>query len=76
MKKIIYYGALVVLLIACMLGVSFLMGAIEDIFNIRLGDILMCFGFLVGIGIFSALKPLIAMWILDPKKPKNDIDQM
>lgn len=75
MKKIIYYGALVALLIVCMLGVSFLMAGIEEILKIRLGSILMYFGFIVGIGVFIALRPVIKKWILGSEKPKDDIDQ-
>lgn len=59
MKTIIYYGALIAFFIACMVGVSFLMAGIEQLFAIRLGRMLMNFGFLVGIGLFALLKPIL-----------------
>lgn len=59
MKTIIYYSELIALFIVCMVGVSFLMAGIEQLFTIRLGRTLMNFGFLVGIGLFVFLKPFL-----------------
>lgn len=68
MKNLLYYLVLVILLILCMLGVSFIMMLIEEWFDLKLGQILLNFGFLVGIGIFFSLKPLIQMWLKDNRK--------
>lgn len=70
MKNIIYYTALVALFIVCMLGVSFIMTLIEVWFDVKLGQILMNFGFLVGIGLFFSLKSLIQMRLKD--NPENE----
>lgn len=59
MKKVIYYIVLIILLFICMFGVSYLMVSIEDIFHIQLGTWPMYFGFLVGMGVFFALKSII-----------------
>lgn len=59
MKSITYYIALVALFIVCMVGMAFLMAGVEQVFNLRLGGILMNFGFLVGIGAFFAIKPFV-----------------
>ena len=59
MKKVIYYIVLIILLFICMFGVSYLMVSIEDIFLIQLGTWPMYFGFLVGMGVFFALKSII-----------------
>ncbi len=58
-NKIIYYIALVALLIVCMMSMVFLMTGIEMWLGIKLGRMLKNFGFLVGISLFSAIKPFI-----------------
>lgn len=63
MRRIIYYIALIVLFIVCMLGVSFVMTLIEEWFDVKIGQLLMNFGFLIGVGLFFSLKPLIQMWL-------------
>ena len=70
-NKIIYYIALVALFIVCMLGVTFIMTLIEEWFDVKLGQLLMNFGFLVGIGLFLSLKPLIQIWL----KNKSENEQ-
>ena len=58
-NKIIYYIALVALFIVCMMSMVFLMTGIEMWLDIKLGRMLMNFGFLVGIGLFISIKPFI-----------------
>lgn len=70
MRKVVYYIALVALFIVCMLGVTFIMTFIEEWFDVKLGQLLMNFGFLVGIGLFLSLKPLIQIWLKD--KSENE----
>lgn len=73
MKKVVYYTALVALFIVCMLGVTLVMTLIEEWFDVKLGQLLMNFGFLVGVGLFFSLKPLIQMWLKDkPEKRHKD----
>jgi hypothetical protein len=72
MKKTIYYIVLVASLIACMLGVSLVMALVEEWCNIKLGQMLMNFGFLVGIGLFFSIKPLIKKWLID-KHDRNKL---
>lgn len=70
MKKVVYYTALVALFIVCMLGVTLVMTLIEEWFDVKLGQLLMNFGFLVGIGLFLSLKSLIQIWLKD--KSENE----
>lgn len=58
-NKIIYYIALVALFIVCMMSMVFLMTGIEMWLDIKLGRLLTNLGFLVGIGLFIAIKPFI-----------------
>ena len=62
-NKIIYYIALVALFIVCMMSLVFLMTGIEMWLGIKLGRMLMNFGFLVGIGLFIAIKPFIKRYL-------------
>ena len=58
-SKIIYYIVLTALFIVCMMSMVFLMTGIEMWLGIKLGRMLMNFGFLLGIGLFIAIKPFI-----------------
>lgn len=75
MKKVIYYIVLIILLFICMFGVSYLMVSIEDIFHIQLGTWLMYLGFLVGMGVFFALKSIIDKQ-LKKRQVSNKLDKM
>lgn len=59
MKKLLYYISLAALFIAFMLVMLFLMTGIEIIFNMKLGRVLMYGGFLMAIGLFSWIKPVV-----------------
>lgn len=68
MKKIFYYIVLIALFVTCMVGMSFIMVGVEMVFNVKLGQTLKNFGFLVGISLFIAIKPFVKRYFTDKKK--------
>ena len=58
-KRFLYYLATLVLFLVCMFVVIFIMSGVEYFLKIRLGSIVQTGGFLVGLGLFTVLKPII-----------------
>lgn len=58
-RKFLYYLATIVLFLVCMFIVIFIMSGVEYFLKIHLGSVVQTVGFLVGLGLFTALKPIV-----------------